>query len=301
MELRHFRYVIAVAEELNFGRAAERLNMSQPPLSHQIRLLEEELGVKLFDRTKRRVQLTEAGARLVEEARKVLAQVDRAAKVTSRTTKGELGHLAVGMSWERTVMVEALRIFGERYPGVHVDLDRLPQPHLIRGLVEGRLDVAFTLGTSQRESTLVYETLAWEPLVVGFPPEHRLANSKRLSLRALAKDRFIMFERDRNPGLYDEIIAVCRNGGFSLNIMHEVDSVDSGMALVAGGLGIALFPRAVQDVHRDGIVFRNLEARTLKMESVLVYRRGVPSDVVQVFLDIVRTVNKKAAARRHHA
>src|SRR5215467_15054944 len=104
MELRHFRYVIAVAEELNFGRAAERLNMSQPPLSHQIRLLEEELGVKLFERTKRHVQLTEAGIRLVEEARKVLAQVDRAVKVTSKASQGEIGHLSVGMLWERTIM-----------------------------------------------------------------------------------------------------------------------------------------------------------------------------------------------------
>src|SRR5437763_689538 len=121
MELRHFRYVIAVAEELHFGRAAERLNMSQPPLSHQIRLLEEELGVKLFERTKRHVQITEAGIRLVDEARKVLAQVDRAAKVTSRSDKGDLAHLTIGMSWERTVIVESLRIFGERYPEVHVD------------------------------------------------------------------------------------------------------------------------------------------------------------------------------------
>jgi DNA-binding transcriptional LysR family regulator len=298
MELRHFRYVIAVAEELNFGRAAERLNMSQPPLSHQIRLLEEELGVKLFERTKRRVQITEAGIRLVEEARKVLAQVDRAAKVTSRSDKGDLAHLTIGMSWERTVMVESLRIFGERYPEVHVDLQRLPQAQLVRGLVEGRLDVGFIVGTSRREATLIYETLAWESLVVGFPPDHRLVRAERVPLRALAKERYIMFERDRNPGLYDEIIAVCRNAGFSLNVMHEVDGVDSGMALVAAGLGIALFPRAAEDTHREGIVFRRLEARALKMESVMVYRRGVPSDVVRVFLDFVRTVNKKTASRR---
>jgi len=300
MELRHFRYVIAVAEELNFGRAAERLNMSQPPLSHQIRLLEEELGVKLFERTKRRVQLTEAGIRLVEEARKVLAQVDRAAKVTSTTT-GNLGQLTIAMSWERTVMVESLRIFGERYSQVHVDLQRLPHAQLIRGLVEQRFDVGFTLGMPAREPTLIYETLAWEPLVVGLPPDHRLVDAERLQLRALAKERYIMFERDRNPGLYDEIIAVCRNAGFSLNAMHEVDSVDSGMALVAAGLGIALFPTAVEDLHRDGIVFRQLDARALKMESVMVYRRGVPSDVLRVFLDIVRRVNKKPDIRRHNA
>ena len=155
MELRHFRYVIAVAEELHFGPAAERLHMSQPPLSHQIRLLEEELGVKLFERTNRRVQLTEAGTRFVEEARKALDQVDRAAKVASRSSKGELGHLSIGMMWERTVIVESLRIFGERYPDVHISLHRLSEVQQIQGLVEGRLDVGFTIGTSPREARLI--------------------------------------------------------------------------------------------------------------------------------------------------
>jgi DNA-binding transcriptional LysR family regulator len=105
MELRHIRYVIAVAEELNFGRAAERLNMSQPPLSHQIRLLEEELGAKLFDRTRRYVQLTEAGVRFVEEGRKVLAQVDHTVKIAVSASRGEAGSLTIGMSWERKILV----------------------------------------------------------------------------------------------------------------------------------------------------------------------------------------------------
>ncbi len=202
MELRHFRYVIAVAEELNFGRAAERLNMSQPPLSHQIRMLEEELGVQLFERTKRRVQLTEAGIRFVEEARKVLDQVDRAAKVASRSSKGELGHLSIGMIWERAAMVESLRILGQGYPDVHVSLHRLSEVQQIQGLMEGRLDICFTMGLPPREAPFIYETLAWEPLVVGVPVGHHLASAERVPLHALAKERYIMFKRDRNPGLY---------------------------------------------------------------------------------------------------
>ena len=302
MELRHFRYVIAVAEELNFGRAAERLNMSQPPLSHQIRLLEEELGVKLFERTKRHVALTEAGIRLVEEARKVLAQVDQATRVTSRIGKGELGHLSIGMLWERTVMVESLRIFGERYPEVHVQLHRLSTAQLFRGLVEEQLDVGFTIVTSPKKATLIYETLAWEPLIVGLPPGHHLVGVERVPLRALAKERYIMFKRDKNPSLYDEMIAVCRNAGFSLNVVHEVDSVTSLVALVAAGLGVALFPSAAVDVRPNGVVFRHLEGRMPQTESVMVYRRGVPSNVLRVFLDIVRTLsNEKPTARRHHA
>jgi DNA-binding transcriptional LysR family regulator len=298
MELRHFRYVIAVAEELNFGRAAERLNMSQPPLSHQIRLLEEELGVKLFERTKRHVQLTEAGIRLVEEARKVLAQVDRAVKVTSKTSQGKIGHLSVGMLWERTIMVESLRILGGRYPDIHVDLHRLSGEEPVRGLMEGRLDIVFALATSHGEPSLIYETLAWEPLIIGLPTGHRLTAADRVPLRALAKEPNIMFQRDRNPGLHDEIIAVCRNAGFTLNAIHEVDSVYSGMALVAAGLGICLFPSAAADVQRSGVVFRHLEGRMPKTESVMMYRRVSPSNVLRVFLDIVRTLSKKKAPAR---
>jgi DNA-binding transcriptional LysR family regulator len=298
MELRHFRYVIAVAEELNFGRAAERLNMSQPPLSHQIRMLEEELGVKLFERTKRRVQLTEAGIRFVEAARNVLDQVDRAAKVVARRGKGDLGHLSIGMVWERAVMIESLRILGGRYPGVHVSLHRLPESQQIQGLMAGRLDVAFMIGTSPRDAALAYETLAWEPLIVAVPVAHHLASVDRVPLRALATESYIMFKRDRNPGLYDEIIAVCRNAGFSLKTNHEVDSVSGGLALVAAGVGVALVPTAAEDMHHDGVVFRHLEGRLPKMESVVVYRRGVPSNVLAIFLDIVRSISKKPFAGR---
>ena len=298
MELRHFRYVIAVAEELNFGRAAERLNMSQPPLSHQIRMLEEELGVKLFERTKRRVQLTAAGIRFVEAARNVLDQVDRAAKVVSRSGKGELGSLSIGMLWERAVMIDALRILGERYPDVHVSLHRLREPQQVEGLNERRLDVAFMIGTSQRDPSLVYETLAWEPLIVALPVGHPLAALDRLPLRALATERYIMFKRDRNPGLYDEIIAVCRNAGFSLKALHQVDSISGGLALVAAGVGVALLPTAAEEMQPGGVVFRQLEGRLPKMENLLVYRRGVPSNVLAIFLDIVRSISKKTVADR---
>jgi len=293
MELRHFRYVIAVAEELHFGRAAERLNICQPPLSHQIRLLEQELGVKLFERTKRHVEVTEAGIRLVEEARKVLAQVDHAAKVATRTSKGEFGHLSLGMTWERKFLVDALRIFGKRYPDVHVDLHRLRGPQQTQALAEGRLHAGFMLATAARDPGLIYETLRWEPLVVGLEERHRLADLKQVPLRALANERYIMFQREIAPNLYDEIIAMCRNAGFSLNIVHEVDGVESSMALVGAGLGVALFPDAVRDVERRGVVFRKLKGRMPKMESVVVYKPGTRLNVTRAFLEIVRALFSK--------
>src|SRR5436190_15510567 len=283
MELRHFRYVIEVAEELNFGRAAERLNICQPPLSHQIRLLEEELGVKLFERTKRRVEVTEAGRRLVDEARKVLAQVEQAAKVASRTSKGELGHLSLGMIWEQKLLVEALRVFAKRYPEVHVDLHRLGAREQAQALAEGRLHVGFMIAGPTRDPSLVYETLGWDPLVVGLPERHHLAALERVPLRALADERYIMFQRDINPNIYDDIIAVCRNAGFSLNIFHQVNNIYSSMALVAAGLGVALFPGAVRDVGRRGVVYRQLQGRMPKMESILAYKAGTPVGATRAF------------------
>jgi DNA-binding transcriptional LysR family regulator len=293
MELRHFRYVIAVAEELNFGRAAERLNICQPPLSHQIRLLEEELGVKLFERTKRRVEVTEAGRRLVDEARKVLAQVEQAAKVASRTSKGELGHLSLGMIWEQKLLVEALRVFAKRYPEVHVDLHRLSAPEQAQAIAEGRLHVGFMIASAIRNPSLVYETLGWDPLVVGLPERHHLAALERVPLRALADERYIMFQRDINPNIYDDIIAVCRNAGFSLNIFHQVNNIYSSMALVAAGLGVALFPGAVRDVGRRGVVYRQLQGRMPKMESILAYKAGTPVGATRAFLDTVRTISSR--------
>jgi len=293
MELRHFRYVIAVAEELHFGRAAERLNMCQPPLSHQIRLLEEELGVKLFERTKRRVEVTEVGLRLVEEARKVLAQVEQAAKVASRTSKGELGHLSLGMIWERKLLVEALRMFAKRYPDVHVDLHRLSWREQSQALAEGRLHVGFMIATPTRDPSLIYETLGWDPLVVGLPERHHLAALERVPLRALANERYIMFQREINPNIYDEIIAVCRNAGFSLNIVHQVNSIYSSMALVAAGLGIALFPGGVREVARQGVVYRQLQGRMPNMENVLAYKVGSTVGATRAFLDIVRRLTSK--------
>src|SRR5262249_53585765 len=169
MELRHLRYVIAVAEELHFGRAAERLNMSQPPLSQQIRLLEEELGVKLFHRTKRQVQLTDAGVRFIEEARQILAQVDHATRVASRADNGEIGYLIVGtVTSEKRILIDTLRTFHKRYPDVHLELRSLSTPAQIMALREGRIQVGFVIQPIE-EPSLAVETVAREPLVVALP------------------------------------------------------------------------------------------------------------------------------------
>jgi len=164
VELRHLRYLVAVAEELHFGRAAIRLNISQPPLSQQIRQLEEELGVRLFQRTKREVRLTAAGKRIVSEAHQVLGQIDHFARVAAQAGEGEIGHLSLGVpGGDNEVLVEAMKLLGRRYPGVRIELQYMTTGLQIEALRERRIHVGF-LNLPVQEAGLVLETVRSEPL-----------------------------------------------------------------------------------------------------------------------------------------
>jgi DNA-binding transcriptional LysR family regulator len=197
-------------EFLSCRRATEHVTTS---IEHQIRLLEQELGVKLFERSKRHVLLTEAGARFVEEGRKALAQVDHVAKVALSPSNRQAGHLSIGMIWERRVLVDSMRLFTQRHPDVHVDLHRAGKPALINALKEGRLQIAFTSLIGPQDQNLTYETLGWEPLVVGLPHGHPLAAREKVPLRSLATEQYIAFHREvrRIAGtLFTSLVSVWR-------------------------------------------------------------------------------------------
>src|SRR5262249_47881561 len=255
--------------------------------------LEEELGVKLFSRTKRQVVLTEAGVRFVEEARQVLAQVQHAAKVASRAHTGEIGYLTVGtVTAEKTVLVDTLRAFAKLYPDVHVELRSMSTVAQIEAVREGRMQVGFVILPIE-EGVLAVETVAREPLVIALPESHRLASRRRIPLKALSGEGSILFPRALSPGYYDQIISVCRNAGFSLRIIHEMDNIYTALALVEAGLGVSLFPASIQDLRRRGVVFRELEAPFPKMECAVVYRREAQSPVLHSFLNVVRQVSTR--------
>jgi len=287
MELRHFRYLIAVAEELSFARAAERLNISQPPLSQQIRAIEEELGVQLFERTTRQVRLTEAGIRLVEGARKVLAEVEKAARAASDPVNSE-DRLSIGMVFENTILVESLRLFGKQYPNIHIELDRLTPPEQMELLRQGRLQLGLTFVGGAKDPTLAYETLDWEHWVVGVTLEHHFTNLRTVPLRALASEPLIMFS-----GAKSELVPAFRKAGLSPHVVHEVNSVYSALALVMAGLGIGLFSNSTGDIERKGIVFREIAGNLPKLEYGAAYRREAQTYPLRVFLDIVRQIAKK--------
>ncbi|MCI0417855.1 MAG: LysR substrate-binding domain-containing protein, partial [Acidobacteria bacterium] len=216
MEIRHLRYFAAVAEHLHFGRAARQLSISQPPLSQQIRQLEEEVGVQLFWRNKRRVELTEAGSVFLKESRQILEQVGHAIRAAQRTSRGEIGRLVVGfvMSATCSVLPEVLQVFRKRYPGVELVLEESTTGGGLAALKDEKMQLCF-LRLPVRDAALSFETVLKEALVLAIPKGHHLSKKAKVPLRWLAEERFILFPRSHGAGFHDQIVSLCHQSGFS--------------------------------------------------------------------------------------
>ena len=291
MELRHLRYLVATAEELHFGRAAMRLHISQPPLSQQIRQLEEELGVQLFRRTKRDVQLTEAGKRVVNEAYQVLGRVDHFAKIAAQAAGGEIGRLSVGVTGGiDEILIGTLKELAKRYPGVRIQLRYMSTGAQIQALREGKIEVGI-LSLPVTEPTLVLETIRRESLWLALPRGHALARRSSIALELLKDQPMVLFQRRVTPGLHDSITALCRNAGFTLNVVHEVDSIMGGLTLVSAGFGIAFSMPSIQHLWPD-VVFRPIQGVPF-IEQAIGYRRDAQSPVLETFLSVVRQTIRK--------
>jgi DNA-binding transcriptional LysR family regulator len=290
MELRHLRYFVAVAEELHFGRAAARVRIAQPPLSQQIRQLERELGVVLFTRTKRRVELTPAGGAFLEEARRVLAQAERAMRTAQRADRGEIGHLAIGYvpSADLDILPRVLRVWGARFPHVEIELHALLPAAQIEALRNGRIQVGF-VRLPVDEGGLVVESIQREPLLAALPQRHRLARTARVRLADLAAETMILFPRHVAPGYYDLFISACRRAGFTPRTLHP-GSMQTNLALVSAGLGVTLMPASIRSLRRAGVVYRALAPPVPHVELAVAYRRDERSAVLPAFLQVLRAV-----------
>jgi len=298
MDIRHLRYIVAVAEELSFGRAAIRLNISQPPLSLQIQNAEEELGVKIFHRTKREVRLTEAGEVIVAHAYQVLGEMDRFTKTASSAGRGEIGHLSVGaLQGVSQVLVDALSSFTQRSPNVHVDLEYMCTGEQLSRLREGRIDVAFLSLPIQDSTTLAAERIKEEPLRLALPKNHPLTRFRRVPMKALAGQPFIFFPRRATPGLHDLVTGLCRTAGFNLNVVHEVESMVASMTLVRANLGIA-FSMDHFESKSDSLVFRPLEDSRAVVTYGMVYKRNEKTPVLDSFMSAVREATERRRGGR---
>jgi DNA-binding transcriptional LysR family regulator len=290
MELRHLNYFIAVAEELHFGRAAKRLNISQPPLSQQIKQLEEEIGVRLFNRTKRRVEITPAGLVFLAEARQVITMSEEAVRRTIRADKGEIGQLAMGFigSANYSVLPQVIREFRRRFPKIEITLTEMNTSHQIEAFHSGRIQVGFLRPPQGIEDKGVsVEPIFREPLMAAIPGNHSLRGETAIPLRLLAKEPFIMIPRQRGPGFFDYIIALCQQEGFSPDIVLEASQFHTIIGLVAAGIGIAIMPASMQRSRIEGVVFRTIAGGA---ETVLnmAWITNNQSLVLQNFLNVAR-------------
>ncbi len=293
MELRHLKYFVAVAEELHFSRAAERVGIAQPPFSQQIKALEHEVGVPLLLRTKRTVELTAAGQAFLIEARKVLAQADHAVKMARRAARGDVGQLVIGFVSSAVYgkFSSAFGLMRKRHPGVHLVLRDITSEEQVEAMNAHELDVGLIRPPVWHAEALSLRVISREPLMAALPANHRLAKQKRLNLKSLAAESFLLVPRHLGPGFYDQIVALCARAGFVPNVFQEARNTQTIVSLIAGGMGVSIVPDSMQTFQRDGIVFRPFEPRAA-VDLAVIWRPDDPSPVLHSFLALLWEIAK---------
>ena len=295
IDLRQLRYFVAVSEELNFGRAALRLHISQPPLSRQIRQLEDQLGVALFQRDTTGVALTEAGAAFLPEVRRTLVQVEKAIAAARAARGTEGGQFVVGYTtvFDRSAIPDVFDRLRQRFPDWQVVTRGKHSISLVRDIRNGSMDAAF-IGLHTDAQGLKVETILEEPLVVALPASHRLARKRRLSFDDLGSEPMFWFERRLNPGFHDYCQAFFEQIGFKPNTIPEPPDHHILLGLIAEEQGIALIPASLRKVKRHGVVFRALkeEARNLSMGIAVAYSEHNQSPVLPHFLELIRACQR---------
>jgi DNA-binding transcriptional LysR family regulator len=289
--LKQLQYFVAVAEELHFGRAAERLGIAQPPLSQQIRRLEESLGAALFTRTSRRVELTEAGTILLDEARTITRRLEAVRRAVQERNGGNAGSIEIGAVTPvlDTLLPDLVHKFAEKHKHVRVSLHEKRSGEQIDAVRAGLLDLGFIRLFQQDLADLSVFTVRSEPYVLAIPARHDLARLKRVSLSQLRDAPFIMAARQARPALHDRIVACFQEAGFSPQIVQEAPSKRTEVSLVAAGIGVALIPESYARLYRrQGVVFRPIKGALPKIDIAAIWKDDNPNSVLKSFLEVVK-------------
>jgi DNA-binding transcriptional LysR family regulator len=263
VNIRHLEYFVVLAQELHFRRSAERLGITQAPLSLAIQGLEAELGARLFHRTRRSVALTEAGLALLDDARVILARIEHAKESVWETVSGEVGRLRVGFTNASTLspffprLIHAYRM---QRPKVNITLLELSSARQIEAIEQREIDVGLLrLPESALPTDLVFTPLMEEPLLLAMHAGHRLANAPSIKLGDLRDEPFIAYPRQAGVAVYEKTVALCTRRGFEPQVVQEAQQASTLIGLTATGLGIALVPAALQTIAVPGVVFRHLD------------------------------------------
>jgi DNA-binding transcriptional LysR family regulator len=292
------RYFVAVAEERHFGRAAEKLHMSQPPLSQQIQLLEKELGTQLLTRTTRRVELTEAGVILYEGAKRALDQLEQAILHAQRVQRGEAGLLRVGFVSTAAfqLLSDVLRAFRQRYPQATLELFHLTSAQQAAAFEARTIDVGFL--REPPGGNVMVEVIDKDPLVVALPVTHPLAKRTSVPMRALKDQPFVMWDRQQTAGIAQTILDLCTRHGFHPIIALEVTNPPAMLSLVAGGVGIAIVPLSATHLRSEAVVFRPVDDKNAYSPMALAWRNDNTRELLPRFIALVREICRKSTRVR---
>jgi DNA-binding transcriptional LysR family regulator len=288
VDARLWRSFTTVAEELHYGRAAERLHITQPALSRQIRDLERVLGITLFDRTSRRVVLSRAGQAVLGQARRALVESDRAVRLARLTAHGDRGELAIAVlpAVALALLPAIIRVYRHAHPAIGVTISESFDDEQLAALTAGRIDAGF-LRAAAAPPGLYLETLLTEPILAGLPAGHRLARHDRIALSELAGEPFVFFPRHRSVLAYDEFIASCRAAGFSPAIVQEASGI-SALGLVAAGLGVTVVAASYQALSLDGVRFVPVIGHQLTLQ--VAWAAGNTNTALPGFLETARQI-----------
>jgi len=297
MELRHLRYFVAVAEELSFTRAAERLHVSQPPLSQQIKQLEEEVQSQLFDRSRRWVRLTRSGRLFLDHARQVLEEVERAVLSARRTMGSERDLSVASTTWTNlTAVSRILRCFSEAHREIRIEVQTLNSMLQVRAVKARTVDVGFMF-SPPADDALQIARLVKYPLMVALHTNHRLAARAELSPGDLAGESYVMLAADVAPAYGSIVSKYWEQVGVSIRERLKVDQAHAVIDLVAAGAGFALVPSSVQECEKQRIVCRRVHPAPPELELALVWARGVESPAISVLLEVARRIVGQPRAR----
>jgi len=295
MELRHFRYFVAVAEELNFRRAAKRLHMAQPPLSMQIKVLENELGVQLFDRSRRAVTLTAAGNHFLVDAQRVLAEARHAETNARKAAAGIVGHLNIGfmLATAHDLLGGAVRKFKQSYPEVELNLLDLTNSEQIKALEEGRIDIAFTrsrISKAELETEILFE----EPMVMMVPSRDPLAKKQRLAWRDLSGKSIVTLHPSQALGFYDNFFIKCLEAKVPVITGQYANDIHTEMWLVSIGMGLAPTSLTTSHIRRPNVTYCQLPSNLPKVQTVMSWRKAPLFPAVANFIGIIRQLAPRA-------
>jgi len=289
MNLRHIRYFVAVAEELHFGRAAQRLGISQPPLSLQIQALEKDLGTKLFDRTRHKVALTLAGQATLAEAYRLLEHAEYVRTVARQANAHPISRLDIGCvsSVLFDVLPPLLDRLHVKHPEISLSLRDYETTEALHALLNAKLDVAF-IRIDKVDPPLKAHRIMDDHFIAALPARHRLARRKTIPLISLANEPLVVYSRRLSPASHDRIIAACLESGFTPNLAYYSATIQSQIGFVACGLGVALVPQLVQRWRIPRVVYRPLEKPISTTAVSMVWNGRTRSESVRLFLEVTQ-------------